>query len=297
MIASTRATSPGGAPRIARATAGISAISTRARSGRSAAACSKPSRFPGHQIPFRSREMPMSYGWGTGGIQVTSSIIGLDDTLKVIDQGADDTTNAVNIRAVLPQDVRHPHHDPHGRSDDRPDAPPDPGNAAARRANPRLSSADARTAARLEPSEAKTKQDARARGVRSACILRLYEDIATYGRIATAYDYPVLVHGRYVMSPEPDPALRQSQASTRNPGTAALRCRAGKAAVCRAAVHPGRKLCRSTIIRSSAKRGSGLASFVLRANSYLDEVVVGDRGERIWICSDTDFCAEDRSQA
>src|SRR3546814_20651396 len=31
-------------------------------------------------------------------MQVTASIIGRDDTLKVIDQGADDTTNAVNIR-------------------------------------------------------------------------------------------------------------------------------------------------------------------------------------------------------
>ncbi|MEO0409239.1 MAG: alpha-D-ribose 1-methylphosphonate 5-phosphate C-P-lyase PhnJ, partial [Cyanobacteria bacterium P01_A01_bin.135] len=54
--------------------------------------------IPGHQIPFSSREMPMSYGWGTGGIQITASIIGQQDTLKVIDQGADDTTNAVNIR-------------------------------------------------------------------------------------------------------------------------------------------------------------------------------------------------------
>ena len=45
--------------------------------------------IPGHQIPFSSREMPMSYGWGTGGIQVTASVIGKEDTLKVIDQGAD----------------------------------------------------------------------------------------------------------------------------------------------------------------------------------------------------------------
>jgi alpha-D-ribose 1-methylphosphonate 5-phosphate C-P lyase len=54
--------------------------------------------LPGYQVPFGSREMPLPYGWGTGGIQVTASIIGADDTLKVIDQGADDTTNAVSIR-------------------------------------------------------------------------------------------------------------------------------------------------------------------------------------------------------
>ena len=40
----------------------------------------------------------MPYGWGTGGVQVTASILGADDVLKVIDQGSDDTTNAVSIR-------------------------------------------------------------------------------------------------------------------------------------------------------------------------------------------------------
>src|ERR1700747_2747267 len=54
--------------------------------------------IPGHQVPFGSREMPLPYGWGTGGIQVTASIIGADDILKGIDQGADDTKNAVSIR-------------------------------------------------------------------------------------------------------------------------------------------------------------------------------------------------------
>src|SRR3984893_11520691 len=54
--------------------------------------------LPGYQVPFAGREMPLPYGWGTGGIQVTASIIGPDDVLKVIDQGADDTTNAVSIR-------------------------------------------------------------------------------------------------------------------------------------------------------------------------------------------------------
>src|SRR6201984_950746 len=53
---------------------------------------------PGNQVPFGSREMPLAYGWGTGGIQVTASVIGPKDCLKVIDQGADDTTNAVSIR-------------------------------------------------------------------------------------------------------------------------------------------------------------------------------------------------------
>jgi alpha-D-ribose 1-methylphosphonate 5-phosphate C-P lyase len=57
--------------------------------------------IPGYQVPFASREMPMPYGWGTGGVQVTAAILGPNDVLKVIDQGADDTTNAVSIRAFF----------------------------------------------------------------------------------------------------------------------------------------------------------------------------------------------------
>ena len=69
--------------------------------------------IPGYQVPFASREMPMPYGWGTGGVQVTASVIGKEDKLKVIDQGADDTTNAVSIRKflnvqrVLKQQLKH----------------------------------------------------------------------------------------------------------------------------------------------------------------------------------------------
>src|SRR5262249_6920401 len=57
--------------------------------------------IPGYQVAFNSREMPLPYGWGTGGIQVTASVIGRRDVLKVIDQGADDATNAVCIRSFF----------------------------------------------------------------------------------------------------------------------------------------------------------------------------------------------------
>ena len=53
--------------------------------------------IPGYQVPFGSREMPLPYGWGTGGIQLTAALIGPEDVLKVIDQGSDDTVNAVNL--------------------------------------------------------------------------------------------------------------------------------------------------------------------------------------------------------
>ncbi|MCC7134895.1 MAG: alpha-D-ribose 1-methylphosphonate 5-phosphate C-P-lyase PhnJ, partial [Nitrosomonas sp.] len=43
--------------------------------------------IPGYQVPYSSREMPMGRGFGTGGLQLTLALIGIDDTLKVIDQG------------------------------------------------------------------------------------------------------------------------------------------------------------------------------------------------------------------
>lgn len=54
--------------------------------------------IPGYQVPFASRQLPIGRGWGTGGIQLTLSLIGPDDTLKVIDQGSDESVNAVNIK-------------------------------------------------------------------------------------------------------------------------------------------------------------------------------------------------------
>ena len=42
---------------------------------------------PGYQVPFASREMPMPYGWGTGGVQVTAACLTQEDTLKVSTKG------------------------------------------------------------------------------------------------------------------------------------------------------------------------------------------------------------------
>src|SRR5215469_1454016 len=57
--------------------------------------------IPGYQVPFGSRELPIARGWGTGGLQITLSLVGRGDTLKVIDQGADEGVNAVNIRRLV----------------------------------------------------------------------------------------------------------------------------------------------------------------------------------------------------
>jgi alpha-D-ribose 1-methylphosphonate 5-phosphate C-P lyase len=57
--------------------------------------------IPGYQVPYSSREMPMGRGFGTGGLQITLALIGDTDTLKVIDQGSDDSVNASSLRNFI----------------------------------------------------------------------------------------------------------------------------------------------------------------------------------------------------
>lgn len=57
--------------------------------------------IPGWQVPFASREMPVARGWGSGGLQVTLSLVGPADVVKVIDQGDDFSSNAVGMRNLV----------------------------------------------------------------------------------------------------------------------------------------------------------------------------------------------------
>ena len=160
--------------------------------------------IPGYQVPFASREMPMPYGWGTGGVQVTASIIGPDDVLKVIDQGADDTTNAVSIRAFFKKVANVA-------------VTTETGQATIIQTRHRIPEAPLKGGQTivfqvpipeplrfLEPRETETRK-MHALEEYGLMHVKLYEDIARHGRIATTYDYPVKVEGRYVMDPSPTP--------------------------------------------------------------------------------------------
>ncbi|MBV9228657.1 MAG: alpha-D-ribose 1-methylphosphonate 5-phosphate C-P-lyase PhnJ [Chloroflexi bacterium] len=57
--------------------------------------------LPGHLVPFASRDLPIARGWGTGGLQVTMALVEPRDVVKVIDQGDDDSVNAVNLRHLI----------------------------------------------------------------------------------------------------------------------------------------------------------------------------------------------------
>jgi alpha-D-ribose 1-methylphosphonate 5-phosphate C-P lyase len=159
---------------------------------------------PGYQVPFASREMPMPYGWGTGGVQVTAACLTPEDVLKVIDQGADDTTNAVSIRKFFPAPRASPRPKRTARRRSSRPATASP-NAADRRADPCLSGADPRTPALSGTARDRDAQDARAGGIRAdACqALRGHRPAR---QIATSYAYPVKVEGRYVMDPRRSPS-------------------------------------------------------------------------------------------
>ena len=98
---------------------------------------------PGYQVPFASREMPLPFGWGTGGIQVTAAIIGQQRHAEGDRSGLRRNHQRGQYPPLLRAHHRRGDHAPHRRSDDHPDASPDSRNAAHRQADSRLSGADA----------------------------------------------------------------------------------------------------------------------------------------------------------
>jgi len=249
--------------------------------------------IPGYQVPFASREMPMPYGWGTGGIQVTASIIGPDEVLKVIDQGSDDTTNAISIRKFFARTtgvqttekteeatlVQTRHRIPEAPlSEDQIlvyQVPiPEPLRF-------------------LEPRETETR---RMHALQDYGLMhvKLYEDIARHGHIATTYAYPVKVSGRYVMDPSPTPKFDNPKMHR----MAALQLFGAGREKRIYAVPP------YTEVKSldfddypfELPEWSEVCAFCGADDTFLDEVILDDHGKRMFICSDTDHCARRRQE-
>ncbi len=247
---------------------------------------------PGYQVPFGSREMPLAYGWGTGGIQVTAAVIGPADTLKVIDQGSDDTTNAVNIREFFRRTtgvattertreaniIQTRHRIPEIPLDEQQvivyQVPqPEP-------------------LYKLEPRRSETLK---LHGYSEYGLMnvKLYEDIARWGHIDETYDYPVRVNHHYVMAPSPIPKFDNPKMH-RMPALQLFGAGREKRLY---AIPP------YTDVESLAFEdhpfevplNEHACELCGATDSYLDEVVLGP-GKRLWTCSDTDYCREHAAQ-
>jgi alpha-D-ribose 1-methylphosphonate 5-phosphate C-P lyase len=247
--------------------------------------------IPGYQVPFGGREMPLAYGWGTGGIQVTASIIGQDDVLKVIDQGSDDTTNAVSIRkffrrttgvkttekteeATIIQTRHRIPETPLGAHQIMVYQVPIP-----------------EPLRWLEPREVETRK-MHALEEYGAMHVKLYEDITRNGRIAIGFNYPVMVNQRYVMSPSPIPKFDNPKMD-RSPALQLFGAGREKRIY---AVPPYTKV-KSLDFEDhpfQVERWDRCCGLCGANDSFLDEIIVDDQGKRLFVCSDTDYCSRRR---
>jgi alpha-D-ribose 1-methylphosphonate 5-phosphate C-P lyase len=159
---------------------------------------------PGYQVPYASREVPMARGWGTGGLQVTLTLLKPTSVVKVIDQGADDSVNATSIRkffsrvagAVGTEDttkatlVQSRHRIPEERlREDQVLVLQVPDPEPLRKVQPNIS------VAREMHGDADYGQ----------LWLVLYEQLVKSGRIMQGSSYPSMVNKRHVISPSPIP--------------------------------------------------------------------------------------------
>lgn len=160
--------------------------------------------LPGYQVPFASRELPIARGWGTGGLQITLSLVGPNDVVKVIDQGSDESVNAVNIRKMIKDTTNvattiHTAEATLIQSRHRiPEVPLKSGQILV------LQVPLPEPLRVVEPSEYQT-QRMHAYKDYSLAWLKLFENIMKYQTASLHADHPVMVNHRYLMAPSPIP--------------------------------------------------------------------------------------------
>jgi alpha-D-ribose 1-methylphosphonate 5-phosphate C-P lyase len=249
--------------------------------------------IPGHQIPFGAREMPLAHGWGTGGMQLTAAVIGSADVLKVIDQGSDDTTNAVNIRQFFAATTgvattTHTAQATLIQTRHRiPEAPLREGQILVYQVP------QPEPLFRLEARRAKTLELHAAQDY-GLMQVKLYEDLAHWGRVETASDYPVRVNGCHVMSPSPIPAFDNPKM---NHMPALQLFGAGREK--RLYAVPPYTDVKSLDFEDHPFRAgpTGQACALCGCTtSYLDEMLDGE-GKAWWACSDSDWCEQQRARS
>jgi len=250
--------------------------------------------IPGYQVPFGSREMPIARGWGTGGLQITLSIIGPEDILKVIDQGYDDSVNACNLRNLIVTTTGVK------TTTDTLDAsiiqtrhrvPEEKMNADQILV---LQVPYPETLRWVEPSEQETRRMHREKDYSKLWVF-LYEDIISWGEITLAYRYPVLVNGRYAMDPSPIP--RWDVPKLHRAETLFLFGAGREKRIYAIPPH-------TDVIPLQFEDytfhvedfGGKVCKYCGSTNSYMDEIYDSETGEKYFACSDTSYCLKRQNQ-
>lgn len=243
--------------------------------------------IPGYQVPFGSRELPIARGWGTGGIQLTLSLIGPHDIIKVIDQGCDDSVNAVNIKKFIQQVCKVK----------LTDATTEATLIQTRHRVPEetlgpdqilvLQVPIPEPLRDVEPSENETRR-MHGEADYSSIWLRLYEDIVKYQEITIGSRYPVLVNRRHIMDPSPIPRWdvpRLHRADTLYLFGAGREKRI-YAVPPFTEVHP----LEFDDYRFRVEHFEDSCMLCGATDTYLDETIEGAGGKRLYTCSDTALC-------
>lgn len=250
--------------------------------------------IPGYQVPFGSRELPIGRGWGTGGIQITLSIIGQEDVLKVIDQGSDDSVNAVNIKKLVKECTNV-------------EITTDSEAASIIQSRHRIPEVPMRNDQILvlqvptpeplravEPRESVTKQ-MHAEAEYSAMWLSLFEDLTKYGEVSISSEYPVMVEDRYVMNPSPIPRYDNQKL---NDSDTLYLFGAGREKKIYA-IPPHTEVI-SMCFEDVPMKVEDFAGKTCRlcgaAGVYLDEMIDESTGNKVYECSDTGYCRKRRGQ-
>jgi alpha-D-ribose 1-methylphosphonate 5-phosphate C-P lyase len=246
--------------------------------------------IPGYQVPFGSRDMPVARGWGTGGLQLTLSLIGPDDALKVIDQGSDDSVNAVNIRKFVERVTSV-------------STTTDTEQATVVQTRHRIPEEPMRDGQILvfqvpipeplrdvEPSERETRR-MHAEADYSRMWLFLYEDIVRYNEITIGARYPVMVNGRHIMDPSPIPRWDVPRL---HQGDALFLFGAGREKrIYAIPPHTSVEPLEFQDHRFRVEDFTGRQCHLCGSDStYLDEIIDDATGQRRYTCSDTACCAK-----
>ena len=250
--------------------------------------------IPGYQAPFGSRELPIARGWGTGGLQLTLAIIGRNDVLKVIDQGSDDSVNAVNIKKFISRVTHNGGKNGIKVTNDTKEAT----IIQTRHRIPEESMTEDQVLVfqvplpeplRIVEHSEKETRAMHAEADYSAMWLYLYEKIVKFGEVTLGAGYPVMVGGRYLMSPSPIPRFDIPKLD--NSETLYLFGAGREKRIYAIPAHT--KVVPIEFedypFRTEDFKGEACAECG-SINTFLNEMVDDESGKRTYLCSDTSYC-------